>query len=223
MKTIVWTDFAKRQFDLKFKGTYVAEAFAQEIVLRATHAVELGQTKPGDRGALIALVSNEGLGITVPYMEITAENEKFLKTCYETRPPRDGKRELPFLVRFFDADVVRQGGSFHGEVLADRLEVVLYSKEMLESSNEPTTGADYEIVSVNAEVDEGAPMTPETIFRNFMPNEFGGTGETFDPDFYEASVEFWSKHAFIAWFRSRPWAIRGHATGNFVPRETQGK
>lgn len=207
MKTVVWTEFAKRHFNRHFKGTYIPEIFASEIAIRTIQAIESGDTKPGDRhGSLIALISNEKLNIPVPYMKITQENEKFLKTCYEKRPSRDGKRELPFLVRYFDADAVRvAGGGWNGEalavkggILADRLEVVLYSKELLESSKEPTSGADYEIVSVNAEINKGSPMTPETIFRNFLPNEFGGTGETFDPDLYEESAKFWSYHAFIA-------------------------
>jgi len=76
---------------------------------------------------------------------------------------------------------------------------VLYSREQIENE-EPgsSSGADYEIICINAEPDEiDSPMTPDTIIRNHLGKEFGGSGVSIDTEKYMESVEYWSRYAML--------------------------
>ena len=60
------------------------------------------------------------------------------------------------------------------------------------------TDADYDIVCVLAEADiNDSPMTPDTIIRNHLGVDFGGSGEPIDREKYMESVDYWSKYALI--------------------------
>lgn len=74
--------------------------------------------------------------------------------------------------------------------------IVIYSHDVLAENNESSTDAEYEIISINAAMDEYQPMTPETLKRNHY-GEAGGTKdnkpqEEFEKDLKEAE-EYWSK------------------------------
>jgi hypothetical protein len=57
---------------------------------------------------------------------------------------------------------------------------------------------DYGIISVKPQdVDHETPMQPITVMRNALGKEFGGSGVPLEFDKYQASVEFWKKHAIL--------------------------
>jgi hypothetical protein len=88
---------------------------------------------------------------------------------------------------------------------ANYVDVVLYAKHVLEedeTDRASLTGADYEIVSVNARtMKEEAPMTPQTMARNQLANEpvlgKGGTKANYTGDEFAKSIIFWNTHSLI--------------------------
>ena len=79
---------------------------------------------------------------------------------------------------------------------AKHVKIVLYRKDVLEEGNERTTGADWEVVSINAELDENVPMHPLTMARNFLVKKGGTKGNYYAQEFAEA-VWYWSQHCMV--------------------------
>ncbi len=79
---------------------------------------------------------------------------------------------------------------------AKKVEIVVYSKEVLAEGNERSTDADFEIVSINASpfADRDVPMDPVTMMRNFLVRP-GGTAGEFSAHQFAESILFWSQHA----------------------------
>jgi hypothetical protein len=77
---------------------------------------------------------------------------------------------------------------------AKHVDIVIYSRAVLQENNEATTDADYEIVSINARsTNKPTPMDPVTMMRNFFELKGGTKGEFSAQDFAE-SIRFWSQH-----------------------------
>lgn len=71
--------------------------------------------------------------------------------------------------------------------------IILYSKEVLGA--DATTGADWEIISINArETEEEEPMDPMTMARNFLELP-GGTKGDFTAEQFAKSIVYWSTRA----------------------------
>lgn len=82
------------------------------------------------------------------------------------------------------------------------VDVVLYSRELLESNGETCTGADWDIISVNGRTTEGEmPIEPMTLIANHFVLD-GGTPTGMTPEEFEAalkeSVLFWKDKALMA-------------------------
>jgi hypothetical protein len=80
--------------------------------------------------------------------------------------------------------------------------IVLYSKEVLsEDPLNELTGADYEIISINASPTlEEPPMRPATMARNFLADTEQGKGGTkgeYTAKQFAESIMFWKKHTLI--------------------------
>ena len=128
-----------------------------------------------------------------PIVKIDDSNRHFLVSVYKARRPD----ELANLTRYFPVGSVEL-------VVAEHIEVILYTKEQLikESKNQDKkdySGCDYDIVCVNAEpTEKSSPMVPNTIVRNYLGKDFGGSGtEGIDEEEYKESVTFWQEHAII--------------------------
>lgn len=78
---------------------------------------------------------------------------------------------------------------------AKKVDIVIYSKEVLAEGNERSTDADFEIVSINASPfeDRQVPMDPVTMMRNFLERP-GGTKGDFSAQEFAESILFWSQH-----------------------------
>ena len=79
---------------------------------------------------------------------------------------------------------------------------ILYSKGVLEGDGEEVTGADYEIVMIQARTHEGEePMHPDTILHNYFGSD-GGTDMKQSPEEFLAglgeSVLYWKTRAMMA-------------------------
>ncbi|TNV72171.1 hypothetical protein FGO68_gene13991 [Halteria grandinella] len=133
------------------------------------------------------------------FVEITPENERFLKSAYEARR----ENELPVLNRFLDrAALESQLGVAIGK--AKYLDIILYSKAQVQEENKATgftdpnvdIDYDYGIVSVKPQdADFETPMQPITMMRNSLGKEQGGSGVELVREKYMDSVAFWSKYA----------------------------
>ena len=87
------------------------------------------------------------------------------------------------------------------------LDIILYSKEQVQMENsamattDPNADLDYDygIVSIKPQdVDHECPMQPITAMRNALGKDQGGSGVPLDREKYQASVDFWNKHAIIS-------------------------
>jgi hypothetical protein len=78
--------------------------------------------------------------------------------------------------------------------------IVLFSREVLEAGGDPATGADYDIISVNAQATESEPIHFLTLMHNHFGSD-GGTDTKMTPlDFEVAmreSFDFWKNHALM--------------------------
>ena len=177
-------DFAKRQLEADFVGTKLTRAELTDIADMTQVMVREGKQQDGY--APFCKIVKLGFPLTCPIVLITDENEHLLKTRYFAR--RDS--ELPVLQRYFPL------GSM-AVPIADHVDVILYTKEQLQKENEKHTGAELDIISVNAELETSSPMTPITIMRNALGPEQGGSGKELDRTAYDEAVKFWSQHAMI--------------------------
>lgn len=190
MASVGINEFVLRQTSPDFRGTRIPQEAMEG--LRAMVEVMMNDGAYRDGYApfckIIRLMVPE---ILCPIARVTGENAHLLRTKYEAR--REG--ELPILVRYFDGenDLVKR-------TVSACIDVIVYSKNQLESEKDGNpSGADWDIICINAEPsEEGTPMTPETITRNALGEEYGGSGVAIDRDAYAKSVEFWSNHAMIA-------------------------
>lgn len=122
-----------------------------------------------------------------PITKVTPENKNFLKT--EKTKRREGEEEYEH--NYFDSKDVKGIPSHH-------VDLILYTKEQLEKEKEKHSGADFDLISVNAEISEkGAPIAPETMRRNIKGPESGGSGHQHTEKEISHSEDFWKDHALI--------------------------
>lgn len=134
------------------------------------------------------------LPISSPVAEITAENEHLLRTRYEAR----SEKELPVLSRYFpEASITAPAASWLDLILYSRDQIVLENAATGKRSGE-LAAAPWRLISIKAQgVPHELPMQPITVMRNALISE-GGSGVDIDRKAYQASVDYWSKHATIA-------------------------
>jgi len=82
------------------------------------------------------------------------------------------------------------------------VDIVLYSRSVLEGEGEETTGADYDIVAVNGRITEAEqPIHPDTLIANHFGLD-GGTPTNMTPEQFEAalreSILYWKDKAMLA-------------------------
>lgn len=162
---------------------------------------------------------NDFSNVRVNVLEITSENEQYLRTRYEAR----NENELPVLTRYFDRELLLSGNSGNGGdgkdgneegaifPVAKYIDLILYSREQINKENaamgkmtaddddnkeEAEETAPWGIVSIKAQdVDYELPMTPITIMRNALGKDQGGSGVELVREAYMESVEYWKDRA----------------------------
>jgi hypothetical protein len=95
---------------------------------------------------------------------------------------------------------------YYGKKLpAKYVDLVLYRKDVLEEDpldRDDLTGADWEIVSINATAEEDMPpMTPMTMARNQLADDpkygKGGTIGAYSGEEYARSIMYWNDHIMV--------------------------
>ena len=113
---------------------------------------------------------------------ITEENRHRLRSAYEAR----NREELAVLVRWFEGIE---------PPVAEYLVPILYSAEQLAREGSPIEG-DWGIVGCLYTMEPAEiPMVPNTMMRNTLGVEEGGSGVPMDREAYRRSVAFWERHA----------------------------
>jgi len=187
MQSVGITKFIlERQCDPDFKGTRLTPARLTELAIIARSKMNMGEYEEGYATFCKNVIIDNVYKLTCPIAEITDENIHLLRSSYVARTPT----ELPVLTRYFPIE------SGIPRSVAKKLYIILYSKEQ-SIKEKDSSGSDWDIVCVNAELDTPAPMNPNTILRNALGIEFGGSGVPVDRKKYNESVEFWSKHAMV--------------------------
>ena len=192
------TDFSLRQFDKDFGGTkilnYPSNKFQHHldaIDIPENSAYIIDGYAPFCKLLPIKNFTDAGVGS----LSITLENYQYLRSGYSARR----ESELPVFSRWFELPIKN--------VKADYLMLVLYSKEQLhkEHSEDPKNAgvpflfdADYGVVAILGQSHSNEePMKPETMLRNALGIEYGGSGVALDKDKYLESVAFWDKNATV--------------------------
>jgi hypothetical protein len=183
--------FGYSQFFLKMQEKKSGSLFSQNDLKDILEKLDSKDFIDYERSPEIKYIKlKNDYGILCPLIEITEENEQYLRSAYSARTPE----ELPVLIRFFPAELDLK------RVKAEELTVVLYSKhQLLKEGDSPDELFDWNVVTIlsEPEKDKTSPMPPITAMRNALGFEHGGNGIQIDREAYMQSVEFWSKYASI--------------------------
>ena len=187
---IAITNFAKRQYNEDFTGTYVTPSMVEEIIelAQSPYLIHAGYA---EFCKIITIANKTAKGFRFPSIisnvisrkEARAQGGVF-HTAYEART----SEELPVLVEWVSG-VEKKAAQF--------VHIIVYSKQQLEEEGENIT-AQWGIVSINGSTQSKLePMKPITAMRNALGVNEGGSGVALDRRAYKTSVAFWSDYIAI--------------------------
>ena len=200
---IILEPFCFKQFDPAAGSLYInydKEEFTTKVNDFYLEVKDQGGLKDGYAPFCKHLFIENFTDAISSFIEITPENEKYLKSGYEARR----ENELAVLARWFDRKALEETGCNIPK--AKYLDIILYSKDQIVEENKATgmpdefkdVDYDYGIISIKPQnVDKETPMQPITAMRNSLGKEYGGSGVPMDFESYKASVDFWSKNAIL--------------------------
>jgi hypothetical protein len=189
------TDFALRHFDKTFGGTKILDCTPQRFNMFLNPVAPFENFKLLDGYAPFCklLPIKNFTDARIGSLPITLENYQYLRSGYSAR--REG--ELPVFSRWFELPISKPK--------AEWLMLVLYSNEQLHKEHSEDKknagvpflfGADWGVVAILGQSHPNEePMKPETMLRNALGIEYGGSGVALDKEKYLESVEFWDKNA----------------------------
>ena len=199
---IVMDPFCFKQFDLQAGSLFInfdRQALTERINEHYHDVKDQGGLKDGYAPFCKHLFLENFTDSISAFIELTPENEKYLRSAYEART----ESELPILNRWLDRKALESELNFK-VTQARYLDIILYSKEQVQAENaamqkvDPNADVDYDwgIVSIKPQdVDHETPMQPITMMRNALGKEEGGSGVKLNRDKYIESVKFWSKYS----------------------------
>lgn len=179
--------FCMRQVEPSFVGTKLTHDDIDAIMVYVNANPD--KSRPGYMdGVLVWSIPMDLIpGVMSPVAEITDANRHQLVSEYRAR--RDG--EIPILVRYLKGAV---------KVQPSTVDAVIYTRKQLESESEgeACVGIEGDLIVVLANRYEGESlMDPNTMIRNHMGPDFGGSGKPLDKEVYAKSVAFWNGHALV--------------------------
>lgn len=203
------TEFAERHFDKDFGGTKILNMTKEEVeqilneqitdlrfnIDRSSKDLQY-KVMEGYASFCKLVVVKNFTDARVGSMPITLENYQYLRSGYSARR----KNELPMFSRWLELPL--------DNPKAEYLVFILYSKEQIDKeakinyrktpSNRKYVkfDADWGVVAILGQSHSNEePMKPETMLRNALGVEEGGSGVPLDKKEYLKSVDFWSKNA----------------------------
>lgn len=156
--------------------------------LKELVAENFHKAKPGYRdGVCVVPVPAEGFFCGIVGLQ---EGDKLMGE-YRARRPGEEPRKT-----------VRAVSDGKSKMPAKQVDIVLYSEATLAEGNEPRTGADWDVISVNGNpTDDEMPIEPMTLIANHFELD-GGTATGMSPEEFETalrkSVLFWKNKAMLA-------------------------
>ena len=179
--TVGVSEFVKRQKPNSGK-TYSSLTFKQ-IAKYAEIKLNSNQYKPGYRDGviLIDVDKNEVKKFKCPYVKI--DDNTILKAEVAKR-------------RMDEEHYIRIKATNGKELETNKVELILYRKDVLKETNENSTKDDWELISFHA-IPAGVeklPMGPITMMRNQLQLP-GGTKGIYSSEDWAKSVNFWQKYA----------------------------
>lgn len=82
---------------------------------------------------------------------------------------------------------------------AAAVDVVIYSHDVLAKDGDDSSEAPWEVISINARLDEQPePLSPVAMARNFLGLPGGSTGAEYTAEDFARSIVYWSQHAMCA-------------------------
>jgi hypothetical protein len=161
--TIAISDFLRGRLDASLPYSHFDGS--EEELLERVHA-NFAQHERGYRpGVLVVPVDAEGFHSPVCDLQ---EGDKIVG---EFKARRSG--EAPRI------SIGVEGGK---KTAAKACSIILYSRETLEEGGDPSTGADYDCIMIQARAQEGdEPMHPSTLMHNHFGSD-GGTDTKMSPE-----------------------------------------
>lgn len=175
MKTIHITNFVRRQTpDSEFSHWTISD---KELIKRTQNA--LLNAKQGYReGVLVVPIEADGFFTGVTQLK---EGDRLIGV-YKTRTKGETPRKSVFV----------ENGE---KQKALKVDIILYSHDVLKENDENETNADYEIISVNARTTEAdQPIEPFTLLANHFQDD-GGTATNKSPEEFEKAL----KESYLYW------------------------
>lgn len=155
----------------------------EELIKLADDAFAV-EFKKGYRDG-VGLVSVDPLGFFSALVPITKDVE--FETIFEARV--EGEKKYKRTIAYGIKEP------------AKHVDIIVYRKDVLEEGSDNVTGAEWDIVSINARcMDQVAPIPPQTMARNQLADTEDGKGGTkadYSGDMFAKSIMFWNTHMLI--------------------------
>jgi hypothetical protein len=82
---------------------------------------------------------------------------------------------------------------------AAAVDIVIYSHEVLARDGDASSELPWEVISVNARLDEEPePLSPMAMARNFLGLPGGSEGAEYTAEDFARAIVYWSQHAMCA-------------------------
>jgi len=192
------TKFALRHFDKNFIGTKILSTTPIEFEKWINkHYNEYNVNIIDGYAPFCKILITENItDAKIGSMNITLENYQYLRSGYLSRT----ENELPVFTRWFELPIPAPKSNYLMIVLYDRKQLLEEFETNKKDGDifELEEDVDYGIVAIlgkNGNLEE--PMKPETMIRNALGIEEGGSGVKLDREKYLKSVEYWSNNATI--------------------------
>ena len=177
-------DFVKRQIEGSGK-TYSKSMTFDEIAKHAEEQMAIDAFSLGYREGVRVVDADDSIinNFICPFVLIKQD------TILTSKLVKRQKHEEPYI----------QIRALNGELLkTSRVELILYSHDVLKEKNENTTDSEWELISINS-IPEGVekmPIGPVTMMRNQL-NLDGGTKAYYSSNEWANSVRFYQQYAIL--------------------------
>jgi len=182
MKQVAVNDFVKRQVPGSGKS-YAPHLSFEAIARHAQEQMEKGQYKTGSREGIRIVEGTPQFAkhFVSPFVRINQ------KTKLKAEWVRRRESEAPYIrIRALNGDPLP----------ASKVEFILYHHDILAETNEQSSDADWELISIHtipAGLDS-IPMQPVTMMRNQLRLP-GGTRAHYSTAQWAEAVRFWQQYA----------------------------
>ena len=185
MITVGISSFIKEQSKKK-GGTRLIDISLEEIALYAQNQLNKKNYKQSYREGVVIIEANDKdfcKKFTCPLIKVDKNTELI---CKINR--RSAKEEDYIQVRALNKNPLK----------TNKVEIILYRKDVLEETEDAISGQDWELIAFHAMPVgiQKMPMKPVTMMRNQL-QLIGGTKAHYSSEEWAESIYFWQKYALL--------------------------